>query len=234
MTDEHDASATEATPTLAEDLLLLLFQPRHGTIAGETTLHYVLGAAVLADLALAGRVTATSSRSGSVTVAAVDGQRPSDELFHPAWEYLSPRPRGVQAVLAAIGPQLRAPVLNRLIARGDIRKERRKVLRLFTTTALVEGGTGRRADLLDDIRAVLVDPAEPTPRTAALTALLWASGSLPQFHPVIPWTTPVITRAGEIARGNVGASAAGEAVTRTMNAIVINSVIVATAVRPPG
>jgi len=36
---------------LVEDVLLLLFQPESGTIAGENILFYVLGGAVLADLA---------------------------------------------------------------------------------------------------------------------------------------------------------------------------------------
>lgn len=55
MAEHHEES-------LAEDLLLLLFQPNSGdrggtgTIAGENTLFYVLGGAVLADLALGEQV----------------------------------------------------------------------------------------------------------------------------------------------------------------------------------
>jgi hypothetical protein len=218
---------------LAEDLLLLLFQPESGTIAGETTLYYVLGAAVLADMALGNDIEATTERNGTVTVAAVQEDRPSNELFHAAWEYVSERPRAIQATLAAIGPTLRRPVLERLIARGDVREEKRKALGLFTITALVDGGTKRRADLRKDVRAVLVEDAAPTPRVAALAALLWGSGALPQFHPEIPWNSAVITRAEELGRGNFGAAAAGEAVTRTMTAIVINSVIVATTAPRP-
>ncbi|MFB1294984.1 GPP34 family phosphoprotein [Mycobacterium sp. pW049] len=220
-------------PTVAEDLLLLLFQPRFGTIAGENTLFYVLGAAVLAELALAGDVTATTARNGTVTVAAVEGRQPTDELFHEAWTYLSERPRGLQASLAAIGPTLRRPVLNRLIQRGDVREEKRKRLGIFSITTVRLGETDRRAGLLQDVRAVLVENAEPTARTAALAALLWGSGTLPQFSQEIPWNSAVITRAQELGRGNFGAAAAGEAVSRTMTAIVVNSVIVATTAPPP-
>ena len=39
-------------PSLVEDVLLLLFQPDSGTIAGENILYYVLGGAAVADLAL--------------------------------------------------------------------------------------------------------------------------------------------------------------------------------------
>lgn len=232
-TDTSATAAVPGTPTLAEDLLLLLFQPDSGVIAGETTLYYVLGAAMLADLALSGSVTATTTRGGSVTVEAVEGCEPSDEIFHATWEYVSGRSRGVQTILPVIGPKLRQPLLSRLITRGDVRKEKRKTLGLFTTTALVDGGSGRRYGLLENLRNVLVDHTEPTPRGAALAALVWGSGTLPQFDPVIPWDASVIARAKAFERGNWGAAAAGEAVTRTMTAIIVNSVIVAAAVRPP-
>lgn len=95
------------TPTLAEDVLLLLFQPDSGTVAGETT-PYTLAGAVLADLALGERVTTATDRLGGVRVEAVAGRTPSDELLRSAWAYVADKPRGVQTVLAAIGPPLRA------------------------------------------------------------------------------------------------------------------------------
>lgn len=224
---------TPGPPTLAEDLLLLLFQPDSGTIAGESTLFYVLAGAVLADLALHDRLTTSTTRTGAVKVAAAHDRAPSDEMFRSTWDYISDKPRRVQTILAAIGPTLRGPLLARLIARGDIRQEKRTRLGLITTTALRDGGSGRRAALLDDIRDVLVDSAEPTPRVAALAALIWGSGTLPQFDPEIPWTSAVIARAKELERGNWGAAAAGEAVTRTMTAVVVNNAIVTITTLPP-
>ncbi|MET7950093.1 GPP34 family phosphoprotein [Micromonospora sp. NPDC005324] len=215
-------------PTLVEDLLLLLFQPASGTIAGENTLFYVLGGAVLTDLALGDHLT-TEARG---RVRSVEGHPPSDDLLRPAWDYLSAKPKGVQTALAAIGPPLRAPVLDRLIARGDIDQHPRKVLGLFRTTALREGGTGRRARLLADVRQVLVEGTQPPTRIAALAALLSASGTLPQFHSEIPWTSSVITRAKELERGDWGADAAAQAVTRTVTATVVNSAIAAITVLP--
>lgn len=215
-------------PTLAEDLLLLLFQPRSGTIAGENTLFYVLGGAVLADLALGDHLT-TVDRG---RLASVAGHPPSDGLLRSAWDYLDEKPRGVQTALAAIGPTLRKPVLERLVARGDIDQEPRKVLGLFRTTALRDGRTERRARLLADVRQVLVDGAEPQPRVAALAALLSASGTLPQFHREIPWTSSVIGRAKALEQGDWGAEAAAAAVTRTVTATVVNSAIVAITVLP--
>ncbi|MEU4540627.1 hypothetical protein AB0G15_37915 [Streptosporangium sp. NPDC023825] len=62
--------------TLGEDLLLLLSQPNAGmrgtgVLAGENTLFYVLGGAVLADLGLGGHVRTTPGWGGSTRVEAV-------------------------------------------------------------------------------------------------------------------------------------------------------------------
>lgn len=221
-----------SSPTLAEDLLLLLFQPRSGTIAGETTLYYVLAGAVLADLGFGDHVRAEPSAAGGTKIAVVPENPPGDELLRAAWDYVAEKPRHVQTVLAAVGPGLRAPLIERLVERGDLRRVARKALKIFDTTVLEEGDTGRRARLLAEVRAVLVDGAHPAPRIAALAALLSGSGTLPQFDRDIPWTSAVITRAKTLEQGNWGADAAAEAVTRTMTAIIVNNVVIATTVLP--
>ncbi|MGP3936328.1 GOLPH3/VPS74 family protein [Nonomuraea sp. KM88] len=225
---------------MAEDLLLLLFQPNSaspsgaGSIAGESTLYYVLAGAVLADLARGGHVRSGTGRMGTVTVEAVADNPHSDHLLRASWEYVADRPRGVQTVLAAMGPTLREPLLDRLVGRGDLRRSTRKALGLFNTSVLEGGDSGRRDSLLTDVRAVLVDGAEPTARVAALAALIYGSGTLPQFDRDIPWTSPVIARAEELKNGNWGAGAAAEAVARTVTATIVNNVIIAAAVLPRG
>ncbi|MFI7610969.1 GPP34 family phosphoprotein [Nonomuraea terrae] len=233
-------AATPGVPTLAEDLLLLLFQPNSGlrqgtgTIAGENTLFYVLAGAVLADLGLGEHVRTGTGKVGTTTVEAVAENPPEDHILRSAWEYVADKPRGVQTVLAAIGPTLREPLLDRLVERGDVRRGTRKALGLFNTSVLEDGGSGRRDGLLADVRAVLVDGADPSPRAAILAALVYGSGTLPQFDPEIPWTSPVITRAEELKKGNWGAGAAAAAVARTVTATIVNNVIIAAAVLPRG
>lgn len=223
-----------AEPTIAEDLLLLLFQPDvgvrpgRGAIAGEGTLYAVLAGAVLAELALGEHVRATRGGSG---VEVVDDRPPTDALLRAAWNYIAQRPRAVQTVLAAIGPTLRAPVLARVVDRGDIVATQHRYLGLFESTVLEDADSDRRARLMTAARAVLVDGAAPSPRTAALVALLWASGTLPQFDPEIPWSSAVIARARELEQGDWGAGAAGEAVQRTVLAIF--SATVASALSAP-
>lgn len=207
------------TPILAEDLLLVLFQPDSGTIAGENTLYYVLAGAVLADLALNESVT-TTTRIGAASVEGIEGRAPSDEILRSAWNYASDNPGGIQTMLAAIGPTLRQPLLERLIARGEIREENGKMLGLFKVTTLKDGGSGRRSGLIRDVRDVLMGSVEATPRVAALAALMWGSGTLPQFDPEIPWTSAVITRAQELGRGNWSADVATQAVARATAATI--------------
>ena len=220
-------ATTLGDPLLVEDVLLLLFQPRSRTIAGENTLFYVLGGAVVADLALAERIETRPSGRFSSAVHARGGVPPADPLLEPAWTYIAERPRDVQTVLAGFGPHLRGPVLDRLVERGDLDRAATKVLGLFPSTRLSLGGS-RRGALLADARAALLGEADPSPRTAAIAALLSASGALPQLHPDIPWNSVVATRGTQFQHGDWGASAAASAVSRTMTAIVTSAVSAAT------
>lgn len=215
--------------TLAEDILLVLFQPNPksgvGTIAGEGTLHYVLAGAALIDLSLGGHVRTGEGRVGQMTVEAVHEKPPVDRVMKEAWDYLTERPRSVHTALAATGPSMRGPLLDRLVERGDLRRRTRKTLGLIESSALVEGDNGRRAHLLDSIRATLVDGHPPTPHTAALAALLYGSGTLPQFDRDIPWSSAVISRAEQLKDGHWGAKVAATAVVRTLTTVIASSII---------
>lgn len=233
MSDGLDAGATDGGsvptadgPLLVEDVLLLLFQPDSGSIAGENILFYVLGGAVLGDLALAGRVEVEQGAL-STRVHLVGSPQSTDEILAPALSYVADKPRNVQTILAAVGPSLRGPVLDRLVERGDVHREQGKWLGIFPSEKLTLG-SGRRAELMTKVRAALVDGETPEPRVAASIALLSASGTLPQFHSEIPWSGDVYTRGKELERGDWGAAAASDAVTRTMAAVIGNAVIAAT------
>ncbi|RPF21339.1 GOLPH3/VPS74 family protein [Myceligenerans xiligouense] len=220
--------------TLAEDLILLLFQPRSGTIAGEGALFDVLGGAALADLGLGGHVRTGTGRLGGLTVEAVAGNPPSDHLLRAIWAYLADKPRGVQTVLAATGPALCEPLLDRLVERGELRRRAGEPHGSIGTPVIEPGDSGRRRTLLGDIRTVLVDGVEPTPRTAALAALLYGSGALPQFEPDIPWTSPVIARAEELKGGTWRAGAAVKAAARTDTSNIVSNAIAAAGLAGPG
>jgi hypothetical protein len=204
--DTHQLPTADG-PLLVEDVLLLLFQPDSGTIAGENILFYVLGGAILGDLALSGRVEVRPHGVLSSRVHAVGSPKSADELVASALSYVAEKPRKVQ--------------------RGDVHRKRGKWLG-FVPTEKLTLGNGRRAELMTAVRAALIDGETPEPRVAASIALLSASGTLPQFHREIPWSGDLYTRGKEFERGDWGAAATSDAVTRTMAAVIGNAVIAAT------
>jgi hypothetical protein len=220
----ESASASHTDRLIAEDVLLVLFQPSSGTIAGENTLFYVLGGAVLTELAQQGRVEIRDAGLRGTMISAA-GERPDDELLSPAWDYVASKPRGVQSVLAASGPTLRGPLLDRLVERGDLDRAEKKMLGFIPTTELSEGRSGHRAELIDGMRAVLVDGEAPRERIGAITALVSASGGLPVLDREIPWSSSTATRAKALEQGDWAADAAAAAVTRTMTAVVTNAIV---------
>ncbi|WP_284043775.1 GPP34 family phosphoprotein [Actinoplanes sp. M2I2] len=224
-----DASSEQPgdDPLLVADVLLLLFQPSSGTIAGENFLFYVLGGAVVTDLTL--RNLAAAQEAGRfVHRVEARGEAPDDDILRSAWDYLATRPRDAQTVIAAIGPELRSKVLDRLVDDGHLRRERTKMFGFIPTESL-ELASVRRTELLARVRATLVDGVAPDPRTAAITALLSASANLHRFDPDIPWTSSVIHRAKEFENGSWGAAAAGEAVTVATIAVISAALIASTA-----
>lgn len=234
----HNPSATPtatATPLIAEDVLLLLLEPKSGSIRGEgSPLFHTLAGAVLTELAVDGwveldeRTTLRGRRVHAVTAdeagTSLDG--PTDPLLRGTWDRLVAKPTDVYSLILEIGPNLRAPMIDRLAERGHIRLEAKKLLGLIPNTAIIDGGTPHRDELLAPVRAALVDGIEPDPRTAALIALLSASGQLPAMHPEIPWSGNVYTRGIAIQKGDWGANAAGVAVARTTAAILSTALFV--------
>jgi hypothetical protein len=210
---------------IVEDLLLLLLDDTSGTIAGEGTLYYTLGGAVLVELALRGDVAPDDSRTmfNGIRIGAVKGELPSEPLLREAYETVAKKPRGVQELLIDIGSSLRGEVLDRLVERGFIRREKKKVLGIFPTTRMPAQRPEYEAQLLESVRSVLVDGAEPDARTGALAALLSASGTLPQLHPGIPWSGAVYTRGKELEKGNWGADAVNTAIVGTNAAIAAST-----------
>jgi hypothetical protein len=216
---------------IVEDLLLLLLDDTSGAIAGEGTLYYTLGGAVLVELALRGEVAPDESRTlfNGIRIGAVKREPPSDPLLREAYEKVATKPRGVQELIIEIGSPLRGVVLDRLIERGFIVEEKKKVLGIFPTTRMPAQRPEYEAELLERVRSVLVDGAEPDTRTAALVALLSASGTLPQLHPGIPWSGAVYTRGKELERGDWGAKAVATAIASTAAAIAAGAVAVSIA-----
>ncbi|WP_250029517.1 GOLPH3/VPS74 family protein [Paractinoplanes maris] len=210
---------------IVEDLMLLLLDDETGTPAAAGTLYYTLGGAVLVELALMGRVEIDGSK-----VRAVGSDPLPDPLLQDAFDKVAEKPRGAQTLLITIGSGLYEPVIERLLEHGLIRREKKRVLGLFSMNQLPAADAEHEAAVRARIRAVLVDGEQPDTRTAALAALLSASGALPMLRPQLAWSGPVQQRAKELEQGNWGAAAVNTAVARTAAALAVSTAAVAVTV----
>ncbi|RKT85234.1 Golgi phosphoprotein 3 (GPP34) [Saccharopolyspora antimicrobica] len=211
---------------LVEDLMMLLLDDETGVPAAAGTLHYSLGGAVLVELALRGSVDSDGSTAlNGPKISAVEGAQPEDPLLRSGYDKIAEKPRRVQPLLLEIGSGLRKPVLDRLLERGVIRVEKKKVLGVFPMTRMPAEDTGHEAELRRKIRAALEDGETPDSRTGALIALLSSSGALPALSPPLAWSGEVAKRAKEFEEGNWGAEAVNTAVLRTAAAIAASTTV---------
>src|SRR5690606_5564376 len=160
--------------------------------------------AALTELALRDLVQATGDGTDRITSRM--SSSPHEDLLRPAWDYLARKSRYPQTVISAVGPDLRSRVIEKLLAKGHLRRRRTTLLGCIPRER-IDLGSSRREELLSQIRAVLVDGARASARTGALIALLSASAQLHQLDPDIPWTSAVIQRAREYEAGSAGAQA---------------------------
>lgn len=199
---------------IVEDFMLLLLDDDSGSPAGAGTLHYSLGGALLVDLALQGRIEIDSK---GVTV--VPASPPTDPLLADALEKIGEKRRGTHALLFVLGQELSDKVTERLLERGLVRREQRKVLRLFRTTTWPADDVRHEDDLRAQLKRVLVDGEQPDARAAAIIALLNAINVLYIVLDDLPWRT-VAKRAYEIQKGDWAGDPATMAVMTTNAGIV--------------
>jgi hypothetical protein len=216
--DATVANASEEA-TLPEAVMLLLFNPRNGSISGEgLTLMYTLGGAMPAELAIRGHIELDDSQRRARAV----GDGPADPLLRGAWERIPTVTRVIASLVIDIGTRSRESTLDALVARGEIRRVPHRFLGLFASHSLKGGDTDTRERLLGPVRAALIDGVAPDGRTAAIIALLSASKNLPAMHADIPWSGVIHTRGKEFERGDWGATAASDVIVTTLVVQVVS------------
>lgn len=214
---------------VVEDLALLLFDPRTGAVVGDgMPLFHVLAGAVLVDLVLADHVRLERPHRGVDRVRTLGGARPEEPLLSVAWDEIDRRPMDVYTMVLVLGPRLREPVLDHLVAAGHLGRERGRGV--FRAPRLVERDGTRRSELVAAMRDVLVHGAEPSTHSAALAALLSASGQLASLHTDIPWSGDVHTRGKELERSAWAATSAGQAVRVSMASLMATHLFTATSI----
>lgn len=177
---------------VVEDVMLLVLHEEVGPRATATTLLHTLGGAVLVDLALLGRIGTAgpagdggadggSPGRGGAVVALGHGPLP-DPLLRSAHDIVARRPRPVRSLVPELGAELWGPVTGRLVERGRIRRERKRSLGLHPVTTRAVADARHEADLRAHLRTFQESGGRPDARTAAVLALLSASGALPNLR----------------------------------------------------
>lgn len=217
---------------IVEDVTLLLLDDESGHLAGEGTLYYTLGGCLLSELALRERVRLSepSSMWRSAVVEVVDGEELDDPLLLEALEQLAAKPRSVTTAVTILGQHTRKPVLERLAARGLVRRNEGRFLGIFPSTTWPAADSGHENDLRAVLSSVFRGTAQPDARTSAVVSMLWASGELGRVLKVEGMTRREIeARAKVIAEGDQGAKAVRDAITATNAAIIAATMAAVTA-----
>lgn len=162
--------------SLLEELLLIAYSDEGTLVTTSDTLNCGLAGGVLMELLLAGRVTV---QNGRVTV--LDPSSTEDPLLDGALARIkgASRLRRPRDWVTELRGGLQEQVLNRLVQRGVLRQEQDRVLWIFPRTRY-PSATGDEPAVETDarrrLRSVLDGATRSDPRTAALCALVAATG----------------------------------------------------------
>ncbi len=198
--------------TLTEDLVLLLLSPDTGrAIVDSTSFDRAIGGALLLDLATRERITADGDGAKArLTVA--DDTPTGDPLLDAALARLD-KPVKAQKAVERLARGTRTPVLERLVERGLVRRERSRLLGVLPVTTWPPVDAVPREELRRRVAAVLRDGAQPDQHLALLISLVHA---VKAEHKIVDGTRRQLrARAAEVTEGEW----AGKAVRKAIQAV---------------
>ncbi|WP_249346097.1 GPP34 family phosphoprotein [Microbispora sp. H11081] len=193
---------------IAEEVLLLAYREDTGKpVIGSVELDCAVAGALLAELAVRGRVGFDGKK-----LRVEDDARLGDEILDGALQRVAEetRPRDASwwvGKLRAGG--LRKRLLTRLAARGVLSEQADRILGVFPTTRYPELDPRHERDVRERVHNVLAG-AEPDERTAVLFAVMHAAKLDRKAFPEAPKD-----RVKEIAQGQW----TGEAVRKTIASV---------------
>ncbi len=190
----------------------------------DRSVQTVLGGAVLADLALREHVTVaekTSVWKSAKVQASGSKSPPADPILREALSTVAEKERSASELVDRLGKGLKDRLADRLVERGILERRDAKVLGLFPRTTWPEADASHEQEVRRALTAVLVQGAEPDPRTGTLVALLSA---IDRPHKAVDHdgmsAREVKKRAKEIAKGEWAAKAVKDAITASTASIV--------------
>ncbi len=214
--------------TLAHDLVLLSYDDEGVNRLGRPALDQGLAGAILVELALAGRVTASDDRL-TVTDDTPLGQRQLDEALQRI--AADPRSRSPKDWVTRLAKDLPEQILDGLVTAGVLRRESDRVLWVFPRTRY-PSSTGSEPAVETEARqrmlAAVAGDGPVDPRTAALLGLVKAVGLDRAVLRDLP-KDRVKRRLAEIGAGDWASAAARKAIEETQAAVLIATTTAATA-----
>jgi len=198
--------------TLTEDLVLLLLDPGTGrAVVDSTSLDRAIGGALLLDLAARDRIEADGDRARA-RLSVVDAAPTGDALLDTALARLD-KPRRAQKAVERLARGTRTPVLERLVERGLVRRERSRLLGIFPVTTWPPADPGSAKELRARLAAVLRDGVQPDQHFALLVSLVHA---VKAEHKIVDGPRRQLrARTAEVADGDW----AGQAVRKAVQAV---------------
>jgi hypothetical protein len=198
--------------TLTEDLVLLLLDPGTGrSVVDSTSLDRAIGGALLLDLATRERIVADGD-GARARLSVVDAAPAGDALLDTALARLD-KPLRAQKAVERLARGTRTLVLERLVERGLVRRERSRLLGVLPVTTWPPVDAGPREELRRRVAAVLLDGAQPDQHLALLISLVHA---VKAEHKIVDGSRRRLrARAAEVADGEW----AGKAVRKAIQAV---------------
>ncbi|MDO9502108.1 GPP34 family phosphoprotein [Falsiroseomonas sp.] len=194
--------------TLAEEIVLLALDDETGRPVGRGGMapDRALAGALLMQLALAGRVDTDRDRLFVVDTSPLGDAALDTALARLAVPGAPQDARGAIPLLARDAPSARAAILDRLVARGILRRVEDRVLWILPDRRHPKApGRPEVTEARARLRTLLLEGEIPTPHDALLLGLARAAGLLPlifsaeELDSVQPWLG-VVTRIESLNR----------------------------------
>lgn len=219
--------------TVAEDFLLLTTDPKTGKcLLSSTIINSTLGSANLIDLVMAGKVELTGNKS-KARVVLIDREPTGSALIDRSIHTLQTKgPMRTQAAVKQLGKKSKDPIYEALVAQGEVRREKSKVLGLFTVTRHPVTDTVRRDMFKQQIQSSLLFGIDATEETGPLVGLLSASDKL-RIVVDRPELRKAKARAKVIAEGDWASEEVRKAIQAANTAMMV-AVIAATSAGAAG
>lgn len=203
---------------LPDALLLLALDEERGTAARSAELDQGLGGAVVLELALRQRLDVVDGK-----VVVTDQEPTGDPVLDGVLARVAAdrRQRTPKHWVVKASKDARRAVADRLVASGVLRREERRVLGLFPVTSLPAGDRGPEAAVRARLDDAVLRGLAPDERTAALAALVHATGLARVVFPTgsREERRAVEARLAQLAEGEWAAAAVRQAVRDIESAV---------------